>query len=860
MIVQIGNIDLEISEFQSKAEILNQYAIKISSEALPQYFAISSELSITQDEGNKQILEVTDIRPILQEIDYLDDLLSLLPSLLKIYSFASNFNRMPTTSIIALWLYLKFKNEVQDRLILSLLIEPYVSPLKRIDPLIFSSSDQIISIIVNYENYVQDERNKIKKDLEYATSISQQFNELGSVNTSEFILEESTISWDVEFIEGDTLPIIFDKMIATSTIPFIHIYHRGQNWFKVYESYTPKEYWVEFEPLNEGIYFRLVFDFNNKIFISNGSINSELDRTTELDNPSQGSYYKINLVSPKDTEDILAKLFFNKFAPDIKINIAKKNNIGVKGIFKFEDVNFNRAIFADMITNDPILSYFLFFQEFNQTILNKSKYSFYYSPGHNFVKNSETLLITLTYSSDDDAIGVRISGASSINDAKLFKNIFQKLIWRYIEEFDTIYNFYKNLVGVKSLSQYSKKTKAKRDVFKSKVRLTNLRKQRPDIYEANYATGCQKDAQPYLVTKEKAEELSRILKGGSHKVLNFPRGSEDWYACEPREPDENQEMYLWPGIQINNRMKNKKQYPCIPCCKLIDQYTGEKSKYGFEYVKKEKDQCGESEGGNKEVKGIKFEQMINNLKDAEGKDFQTHIQKGNKVTGIGQFSNLPYNLEYLVQDAGYRKITKGKQLFLPILRTGVLKSPDSFIHCMEKAFNPRYVTLDIEERKKRVMDVRRKISQMNLAYGKQELYDISNDEIIEILLNPFAYIDPAIFISLVSKAYNCNIFLYEIGKNIPNGEILIPRHSQAYLFRDISENKGSVFVTKFYTEDYFQCEIMVKYNPDEEQIFDYIFKNDKLVDAAVTALYDVNLVYSVTPTKIIPKDNLLATF
>ncbi|MDB4769424.1 hypothetical protein OAG24_00515 [bacterium] len=849
MIISLGGIDLEISDYESDATILNQFAIKKDPDALPNYFKIKNP---PPKFTPQTVTDVVDIRIDIEKIQTLDDLTSLIPTLTQIY------RGMNDLSIIKLWLHMKFKDEIQDGKILLILIEPYIRPLKRIDSIVFANADEIVSIILNYAKKVEEKREKIKKDLLITRNISTQMNnipEIPSDDSPPFILEESTISWDIAFAEGDTLPIIFNKLNVSSTIPFIHVNHEGQNWFKVYDHYIPENDWINFEPLMPGIYFKVAFKFENKYWISSGNIQKN----------------KLNLISPKDTENLLTKLIFKNFPPDLKLSYYNKKYIGIKGVFSIGNIEFNRAIFAHMITNDPIISYFLFLKEFGITILENSKYSFRYSPGHNFNVGSETLIITLTYSSEEN-IGIRVSGASSIEQAKIFKGVFQKLIIIYNTNYQNIFDLYSRLIGVKSINKYTRKVKGQKDVRKTGKRLKVLQEEKPEIFLANYATDCQKVKQPYLITKDKADELARTLDEGEHKVLNFPRGSEDWYACEPRDADDNQKNYIYPSLLVNKRMKNRDKYPCVPCCGVVNQYTGEFSdegydsvygvdgtaslpsfgRQGYEYVKKEKD-C-EKAGMAEDLKGIKNEQSFN---------LPTHIQKGNKITKVGNFSNLPYNLKLLVQDAGYRDIIQGRQMILPILRTGVIKSPDSFIHCMEKAFNPGYINMNIKNRKRRAIEVRTNLSKTNLAYGRQEFYDKTDREIRGILSDPTAQIDPAVFISIVSKYYNCNIFVYELGKTTPNGEILIPRHSQAYLFRDISENKESVFVVKFNDENNstFQCEILARYSPENQsEIFSYIFVNDNLIEKATSALYETNSVYNVSPTTIEPKDHLLAIF
>jgi len=84
-------------------------------------------------------------------------------------------------------------------------------------------------------------------------------------------------------------------------------------------------------------------------------------------------------------------------------------------------------------------------------------------------------------------------------------------------------------------------------------------------------------------------------------------------------------------------------------------------------------------------------------------------------------------------------------------------------------------------------------------------------------------------------------------KNITDGELVIPRHSIAYLNRKIDPEKRTVIVVKFGVprEYQYQCELVVKYNKGK---IEYSFKNDKIIDLIVNLVEQINTVYITSTT------------
>jgi hypothetical protein len=106
-----------------------------------------------------------------------------------------------------------------------------------------------------------------------------------------------------------------------------------------------------------------------------------------------------------------------------------------------------------------------------------------------------------------------------------------------------------------------------------------------------------------------------------------------------------------------------------------------------------------------------------------------------------------------------------------------------------------------------------------------------------------SYVNPDMYINIFSKYYDCNIVVFEVDENHPDGEIMTPRYSIAHLGYKMT-NKNTVVIVKMQNESEwgYQCEIVCKYNSGGK--FGFIFeRNDNFVEAVIQAVELSNIVY-----------------
>ena len=96
------------------------------------------------------------------------------------------------------------------------------------------------------------------------------------------------------------------------------------------------------------------------------------------------------------------------------------------------------------------------------------------------------------------------------------------------------------------------------------------------------------------------------------------------------------------------------------------------------------------------------------------------------------------------------------------LRRGVKKEMNSFVRCLSAALKEDLINIQTKTRR----------TQETFGYSTSQLEDIVRND---------GYIDPTLFLGIAQTALNIQIFLYEVTKNYPKGDIARPRTAFAYL-------------------------------------------------------------------------------
>jgi len=788
MIIFINGEEVKVSLYDDENTLLSRYSLLVA-DSKPQYLRF-----ITKDyQIRKHVkLKVKDIREDLRNLT-IDDLYdeSVMLNLLIQYP------RLDKSDVILLWLIEHYTSEdVKD------MNKEDFKIIQRLNPGKFPNQTKTSNRMKNYHKELKQDIKNLSDEEHDRKEVMESLRKVDKIKTDEFSLEEVTVSYIINVSTGTSLEDIFDLMEASKDIPFIFLSHKGRKWYKIYSQFVPLDEWL-IEDYEDGLYFKIFNAPHSKLSsrIKQKNLYSEGRWIT-----SNNVEITINIRSQVGEEGI--KRRFESSLQNLEYSLVSSQQISIRGTFIIPDFVFNKAIMAYLISNDSIMKYFMFLQEVKKSAIDKRDFYFFYYPNQRGY-TGESLKLTLTPHSEKRGIWttVRVAKASNQRQVDVLRRVFSKLMGLYLEKQKRVEQFYELVIadGKKLLGAYTVKIKEKTKDQKTGKRLQKLQMQRPGLFAPGYSVRCSPiDRQPYLLGSSKVEKF--IEKHGEHAVVNYP-GTNDYYACVPREKSDKTKKYMWPGLKINTNPKNKDEFRLAPCCFENDQY----------------------EKTSSEVYKIMHPEEI---KEPLQKIELSYIYGPKRALTDGRLGEVPYYLKFMFMDAGYKEEQRGNKVTVPILRLGVLKSPDSFFHCLEKVFNPRYSSMRKDEREQRIIKVRKEMSMMDYEVAKQQLYDYSDEEIKEELLDIGSYIDPNKWIQLAEEYYKCNIFLYQMDSQHPNGCISIPRSSQAYLSPKFIRKNPSVFIIKTeFSEDHpYQCELFVEFNPEgpAQQRFIYSFgKNHK---------------------------------
>ncbi len=247
----------------------------------------------------------------------------------------------------------------------------------------------------------------------------------------------------------------------------------------------------------------------------------------------------------------------------------------------------------------------------------------------------------------------------------------------------------------------------------------------------------------------------------------------------------------YPGVK-ENQLPNANVYPYIPCCNETDQtIQGKKTNYNAYY-----------RGAVVEAKGEKRRMNIITA----------------KILFPGGMGEIPVPLE--------RVLIRYSQEASNFKRFGVIRDPNSFIHCILEALDYQdYTRLQDEEKVALALDVRRSLpTEIQLAVMKQELYDFSLEEIENQVLTEELFFDPALYYRALEEYFNINIYTFTPGKRPKEatgeavGKIEIPRH-KLFHARPIRLGRPTILIFKHWGAEadalvYPQCELLIDYDKE----------------------------------------------
>jgi hypothetical protein len=620
--------------------------------------------------------------------------------------------------------------------------------------------------LASLKSQIQRNKNEESK----VTQINKELKKLKDKDISDFDFEKISIEIETS-VTGYSLNQIFDDLKTSVFLPFISF----NNFFKIF---------YEFIPDNSFLITQ------ENVIISKFLISEKI--TKEL-NPEKdfGTFYffikdeKLFIEISADSKVISNSkdIILNKLSSSFQtLNISIINQVQKKvtGVYFIADIPFNKYIFSDLVMNNDVFSNFLVIDEGIKIAKKKSGvYIYFFDPSRpEFGEVRASIVPKKALKSDleirdknrdifpynSDILRVKISRSNDIQSVKHFQTIFNKLLNLYSTFEDKISKIYKEYIPSFKLREKTEEIKDEK---------LSLKDIASDLFIPKYSRVCQK--KPTIISEDEVKKY----KQDEYQVMKFPKdgekGTQRFYICEHQDRS-------FPGLSLNT-LSNKDIYPYVPCCFKRDQIEKNESYYK-EYYFGEKVQEGE----------------------------QQRLLTTNKFIQPNKFAKIPSNLELL-----FSSFSKGFEY----LRKGVSRSKNSFIECISDVVKddnlPSYD--NSEDRTLYITELRKNLVNNSLEVCKQECYDLTLEEIKNIIEDNETYFDPKLFIRLLEEKFKVNIYLFSRDYGTNEGKMILPRHINGHFYYPGKHSQSILIYEHLGNESdragYPQCEVLYQWDKNE---------------------------------------------
>lgn len=707
-----------------------------------------------------------------------------------------------------------------------------LSELRSVNNLIFGSKYLIHSNIASIKKEIEDKHEEFKEDVTEWQKNFSQLTLFEPVQFSEIVDDEKT--FQILLNKELNLFKVFENLKLSQQVPFAILRFNDKTFVNVYTKNKstdfPPESWIDemdnsvFSDVHKTqencIVLKLLFNTN---VLSEFSDIKIFNRYIEYTNRTNNAIL-----------DIEQEILFTVNKSIEKNDIQKTSIIRIKCEYFFDDINIDRFVFLDMITNDPVIRYFLKVDETdNKTANEKDKFHIFFQRK----KSSFEQSYLLTNQDDEEyRLKIRITNMNSVNLVKQAQYIMMYIIGLYDSKYQSVIDKYQSY----GVSLNYKKNLKKRTTRNLEIKRNQLGLVDPYMFQTGYAAKCSKSKQPFIIKGDTVEqkkencEIASKLAGTPHCVFEFPEDSGNFYTCvDPDTFDPNEkkkEIYI--GLRKFKVKNEKGELDSIfaPCC--TGTYNHAKNQIE-QYQKNEK-------------------------KKKDGKKVTGYIYANNKPAELQRFGTVYHNFLQIFQLIGIEteKIGKNVQNSYVVQRYGVDDCTSSAIACLLYATKPEFALLSQEERMNEIIRERLSLENENLLIIAQETCHFEksseSDFVIDLIRDYEKYdFDPSLFIRVLEFKYKVNILLTSNGED-KLGDVVIPAHSKVYLRPIYNKKNPYIFINMFFFENTqilkaqnrkFQCELY-----KDKASNSFFFNEDHLFVRSYKTIFSLkNKVLVVTP-------------
>lgn len=593
------------------------------------------------------------------------------------------------------------------------------------------------------------EHKRLVKIVKIETAFRKEYAKYEPVDTTKFLQDSIIIEYQM-ITNLDPLEA-FDSITLNATIPFVRLKMIDQVYYKIINAVIPQTNWLE----------------------GDATFTFKITRIGEKDDWSTATIQYTNNIAPynlimtiestikegkgkKGSDEEKLKSTVLGIFIGAEINITSRREKGIKGIFAFPGVSISRDVFLDLVTNEPMISHYLYVDETRELSSQKGVLYLYYSSGQQvltvFISERIVSRSDPFYQSKELALftpylNVRVSRAMNLDQINRFKQAFAVVMDIYEKKFEAIANIYNKVIpGFKIANTFQRKRVAKGK------RLKELQAQDAELFIYGYPTKCEQKKQPIPIKQKDIKSWEKKKR----QVMNYPKGSTNYFVCPDVTPTtKTDKISKYPGLK-KNMLENNDKYEYLPCCYHVNQRVGTK-------------------------------QLNVYLKDIQkvGRISTTNIVT-KKAIQSGKTGFLPRNIYHVLNK---HTLEKGE-----FLRQGVPISKNSFIFAVLLALDKGYET--VPDKVEYVKDFRNNLANQDITSVSQQMYDVDSQQVVKDILDPNIVFDSELFVGLLETYYDCQIVVFTRSDQQPNGEFEIPRYTQGYLFKKLVPGKKTVFIYK----------------------------------------------------------------
>lgn len=709
----------------------------------------------------------------------------------RIYDTPQSILEHSTWTTLDLYIRLIFEEETKDMPVsLRYVLEQTGMPLDDVLPIYYKYAKEIGG---KSPQSIADETNEITEKKETTPYDLDRLLDVYESRKSSTFLEDISKYENIKKLQtellrekaSETTPIVFDSAKIRADID-LNIGGRDESYgLELFDlsRVSPEMRYIQYNDQGD-----MIFNPNNPSPFEISQKKIEPSRiyykiyTGVFDPTYYNGKYNRNTIYMKGVDDISAELRLDKMIilydstfeakekskrlieKHIPITIKEGYEVKVSGSFYVFNTYLEYSTFPFMLTIDPVAQNYLYIEERETVLSDRSKINVHYKSligtnnedeGFQYIKASVSVNFDQLQADENTVINgrkippgtyyikVNISKAKSRSVAEQFKQVFSLLISRYNTLHPLYERYYKTFIAdwepesliKERFGKIARETRSNIDILKSTL---------PDVFVSGYAKICQADKQPVIANpgdidywRHKGRILMEYPPNKDNKILLVCPSDEEPY----------------PHLR-KNPLKNKNDYPLIPCC----QKTEPKEK-------------GTKSGKGKSEKGV-----------------SSYTVTSQRVLDDKTKGTIPESIKNILET--YKEGSN-------FLRVGLPNSPNSLLHCILYADNNEQY-MKSSDKEKYVTTIRTRIASItNPSLLKQELYDMDDAMISKNLADNAVFLDPLLYYRAVEEALGCNIFVISFGSDTKKGsfgDLLIPRCELFHIHSYIPERKNVIIL------------------------------------------------------------------